>query len=125
MEHHETEPLAHGLRVIDELMASSVQLPSQTPRQSTWSAEKRLAAAVLGTTLLELRERHDDPSRRRRIAESLEWIHSDEVEWPFSFLRLCDVFELDAEWVRGVVARWQQVSTKRRERMRPRYRQAA
>lgn len=125
MEHHETEPLAQGLRVIDELMAATVQLPSQTPKHSTWSPEKRLAAAVLGTTLLELRERHDDPTRRRRIAESLEWIASDEVEWPFSFLRLCDVFGLDAGWVRGVVARWQQVSTNRRERMRPRYRQAA
>jgi hypothetical protein len=125
MEHHDHEPLASGLKVIDELMSSSVQLPSQTPRQSTWSAEMRLAAAVLGTTLLELRERHDDPSRRRRIAESLEWIASDEVEWPFSFLRLCDVFGLDPGWVRGVVARWQQVSTNRRERMRPRYRQAA
>lgn len=122
---HDCDRGTDGLRVIEELMATAVQLPSQSARPVTWSPEKQLAAAVLGTTLIELRERHDDCTRKRRVEESLEWIHSNEVEWPFSFLRLCEIFGLDASWVRATVSTWQQTKTCRREGARPRYRQAA
>jgi hypothetical protein len=40
------------------------------------------------------------------MASDLAWIRSDDVKAPFCFLRLCDVFDLDPEWVRQNVERW-------------------
>ena len=125
MEVHETDTMSGSLFVIEEMMASAVQLPLQNASSSDWSPEKRLAAAVLGVTLVELRERSGEPSYQRNISESVAWIHSEEVEWPFSFLRLCDLFDLDPNWVRSVADNWVRAPKIKRDGSRPRYRQAA
>jgi hypothetical protein len=53
-----------------------------------------------------VRDHHHEPHYRRRVAEDIAWICSDDVDWPFSFVRLCQLFGLDAQWVREVVGRW-------------------
>jgi len=82
-------------------------LPTQVPKDSLWTPEKRLAAAVLTSALITIRDHHDRRLRRHEIDADLAWIHGDDREAPYSFLRLCDVFDLDAGWVRKNVARWQ------------------
>lgn len=97
---------ANGLAVIDELMAGGELLPSQLPSATCWTAEKRLAAAVLASALVEIRDHHGSRGHHRRVAEALEWVESDDAEWPFSFQRLCALFSLEVDWVRSVVRQW-------------------
>jgi hypothetical protein len=113
------------LSVIEHLMAGGQILSAQVSTSSKWTPEKRLAGAVLASALVEIRDHHGDSRYERRTAEDLEWVQSDDVEWPFSFVRLCALFELDTAWVREVVARW--VATPLGARTRPGtpYRQAA
>ena len=113
------------LHVIEHLMAGGQILSTQVCTASNWTPEKKLGGAVLASALVEIRNHHGDPHYRQRTAEDLEWIHADDAEWPFSFVRLCALFELDTDWVREVVARW--VATPLAERTRPGtpYRQAA
>ena len=37
---------------------------------------------------------------RRQAKEDVEWMRSNEDDWPFSFLRICDALGFDAEAVR-------------------------
>ncbi len=96
--------------VLDHLLASGEMLPSQLPSLSQWSPEKKLAAAVFGAALLEVRDHHGDAAYRRRVTEDLDWIFADEPYWPYSFIRLCDLFGLEPEYVRSIVRRWQTAS---------------
>lgn len=117
--------LGAGLSVIDDLMASGVLLPAQLPVATHWTPEKKMAAAVLASALVEVRDHCGSASHRRRVAEALEWIALDDRDWPLSFLRLCEVFGLDAGWVRGVVADWTRVAPADRKPISFLYRQAA
>ncbi len=60
-----------GLSVIDSLMAGGELLPAQLPVASHWSPEKRLAAAVLASALVEIRDHHGSsgapPPQRRGV----------------------------------------------------------
>jgi hypothetical protein len=100
-------------------------LASQLPSASSWSAEKRLAGAVLASALIEVRDRHDDPGYERRVDEDLKWIRSDDSEWPYSFVPLCEIFGLDPAYVREVVNRWLGAPSARIARVQPAHRQAA
>ena len=117
--------MSGGLSVIDDLMAGGEMMPAQLPSATHWTPEKKLAAAVLASALVEIRDHHGNPSHRRRVAEALEWVALDDTEWPYSFLRLCGLFDLDPQWVRDVVARWVQVPASERKAISFLYRQAA
>lgn len=112
------------LTVIQNLMAAGGIVPGQEPSPTTWTPEKKLAAAVLAGALVEIRDHAHNPSYRRRIQEDLEWIHADEDAWPFSFVRLCALFDLEADWVRKVVQYWLESPVPGRRVSTP-YRQAA
>ncbi|MCK6553507.1 hypothetical protein L6Q96_02805 [Candidatus Binatia bacterium] len=94
------------LGVIDHLLAGGEMVAAQLPRRSNWSPERKLAGAVLAQALIEVRDRNGDPKYRRRVAESLAWIDSDDTGWPFSFVPLCHLFGLEPAYVRVVVRRW-------------------
>jgi hypothetical protein len=79
-----TEPM----KVLEQLCAGAELLPSQLPANSSWTPEKKLAAAVLSSGLL---------------ARDREWMESEDAEWPYSFRRLCELFALEPSWVRRVV----------------------
>lgn len=98
--------LESDMPLLEHLMAQGEMVPAQMPAPSHWTAEKRLAAAVFAAALCEIRDHAGERKYRRRVAEDLEWIHSEEREWPFAFLRLCDLFGLDAVWVRSIVRQW-------------------
>ena len=116
---------ANGLSVINDLMAGGEMLPSQLPTASNWTPEKRLAAAVLASALVEIRDHHGNPVHRRRVAEALEWVRAEDEEWPFSFIRLCALVALEPVWVREVVARWMDTPRDGRKSVSLLYRQAA
>jgi hypothetical protein len=95
--------------VLEHLLSGGEVLPEQLPGSSLWSPEKRLAAAVLASALVSIRDHDDHRTRGARgseMATDLAWIRSNDVQAPFCFLRLCDVFDLDPDWVRENVERW-------------------
>lgn len=114
-----------GTRVVDDWLACGEILASQLPSVSTWTAEKKLAGAVLAGALVEVRDRHGDVAYARRIREDLHWIRCDDVKWPYSFLRLCQLFGLEADYVRAVVDRWLLEPATRSHRITSPHRQAA
>jgi hypothetical protein len=99
---------SQDVMVIDHLLASGEMLPSQLPIASSWSPEKRLAAAVLSSALITIRDHCADPAYRELVDDELAWLHSD-VSHAFGFRHLCDLFDLDPAWVRQVVARWRRL----------------
>jgi hypothetical protein len=106
MAHADNEPRGGDGQVLDHLLAGGELLPTQIPAQSLWSPEKRLAAAVLTSALINIRDRYGRSTRQSELDADLAWVHSDDIEKPFCFLRLCDVFGLDPGWVRQNVERW-------------------
>jgi hypothetical protein len=52
-------------------------------------------------------------SRRRQQNEAEQWLFSDDVHWPFAFLRVCDALGLDPAYVRRKILQWQESSSRR------------
>lgn len=116
---------ATDLGLIEHWLAGGEMLPAQVPQSSVWTAEKRLAAAVLRDALLSVRNATGERSRRHAVNEDLRWINSDNTAWPYAFVPLCHVFGIDAEWVRRIVREWQRQPSAERGRYAPRFRHAA
>lgn len=57
-----------------------------------YSAERELAAAVLDAAAADLRNyRYARRRRRQRFyMQAYQWVASDERDWPFSFVNLCE-----------------------------------
>ena len=91
---------------VEGLLAAGEILPAQLSSVCIWSPEKSLAAAVLATALTEIRDHQGNPKRWPRIAEELAWVRSDANDHLCSFLRICELLNLDPDWVRETVERW-------------------
>jgi hypothetical protein len=102
----ETRTHESDVGILEHLMAQGEMVPAQLAAPSNWTPERRLAAAVFASALVEVRDHVGERKYRRKIAEDLEWIESEERDWPFSFLRICDLFSLEPCWVRSVVRFW-------------------
>lgn len=94
--------------VIDHMLASGEIVAAQLPSYSHWTPEKKLAAAAFTAALLNVRDHTHSSNRkhRRDALEDMAWIRSDDTEWPYSFVRMCEVFGLDPAWVRQRVCEW-------------------
>ncbi len=117
--------LGDGMSEVEHLMASGEMLPTQLPSHAAWSPCKKLAASVLASALVEIRDHSHDPAYDKRINEDIDWIECGEVEWPFSFLRVCDLLGLDPDWVKTNVQHWMTVPPSDRAKPVTPYRQAA
>ena len=104
-----------GILHFGHLLSGGEILPQQLPLSCFWSPEKTLAGAVLATALVEIRDHSDDPKRSRVVAEELAWIRSDANDRLYSFLRICELLNLDPEWVRAIAVRWHEAG----RRLRP------
>jgi hypothetical protein len=69
------------------------------------SPEQRLMAAVLddGCSVSSHPERARSRGAQRLLAQTEDWVASDEVSWPFSFRNVCLVLGLDPMAVRAVL----------------------
>lgn len=117
--------MGDGMAGVEHLMATGELLPSQLPMQGDWSPCKKLAASVLASALVEIRDHSHDPSYKKRIDEDLDWIECGEDEWSFSFLRICDLLDLNPDWVKMKVYHWLMVPPSERTKPVTPYRQAA
>lgn len=93
---------------IEHMLASGEITPAQLPTNSTWSREKKLAAASFTSALINIRDNAaaTQGRRYREMQQDVEWVMSDDTEWPYSFLRLCELFAMEPTWVRERVQAW-------------------
>jgi hypothetical protein len=63
--------------------------------------------AVLDDALATYRNdaRSADRRCRRLVVESEQWFFSDDTDWPFSFVNVCDALGIDVAWLRARVRR--------------------
>ena len=82
------------------------QVPLHVPTRID-SGEMRLALAVLEDALRCALRHHDSRVVEQRMAarEALDWMRSDDDSPPFTFVRICQLFDLDPDWVRAMVDR--------------------
>ena len=98
------ETHAAGARLEPEVV-----LPAQVfdRRASMLQPEKRLMLAILeDATATLLRYPPPRQARKRRaLREAEEWLDSTDTESPFAFIRICEVLDLDAQWLRTGLVR--------------------
>ena len=94
------------LRVLRELLSGGEILPAQLPSASHWSPALQLAAAVLAQAMADIRLRRRDGRDHIQVGSALRWVRANDTAWPLSFLRVCELLQLDAAWVRQTVNRW-------------------
>jgi hypothetical protein len=93
------------------LGASAVILPEQfhtAPARTLEGGEVALMRAVLEEALECFQKQCLKSGRRaQRLAnEAEDWIFSDEVSWPFSFVNICAVLGLEPGYIRLKLKRW-------------------
>jgi hypothetical protein len=85
-------------------------IPSQFHTQATeaWCpGEKQLVLAVLTDAIdvLVAGPAVSNPRRRQLYDETAAWFGSNDTEWPYSFVNICDVLGLDVRSVRNALVR--------------------
>lgn len=80
-------------------------LPAQRERRHHHPAlpERRLMAAVLAQALEDHRRAARDtrPAAQRLLRRTRAWFRADEPGWPYSFARICETLDLDADAIRA------------------------
>ena len=69
-------------------------------RRSLTTGERRLLLATLEDAVRTLLG-HRSGSRHAKLQrEDLEWLTSDDMNDPFTYLRICDALDIDGSWLR-------------------------
>lgn len=96
-------PRTHGFA--EEVLPLTALMPVQF--NDLWSSrgdspERQLAAAVIGGAAHDLRAHRyaRRGSKQRLYLRAFEWLTSDDREWPFSFVNLCELLNLSPVAVR-------------------------
>jgi hypothetical protein len=100
-EHTAIEDRAPGLFQPDTLLPTQY-FDRMRRRRTEYDGERRLMIAVLEDAVDVYRKQHgaQDPRGRVLFEEAAEWIESTDQTWIFSFENICDVLDLDAEYIR-------------------------
>jgi len=104
---------------LSTLLEPDVMVPEQFfagPRRGEERGEHRLMAAILDDAVLTYCMSQVARARGgwRAEREAGEWIESTDRSWIFSFERICDALDLDAECIRRGVRAWKQRSGRTR-----------
>ena len=85
-----------------------VQYFSERARTASLQPEKPLMLAVLADALGTFQKYANATDRRagHLFQDAAEWIASDDIAWPFSFVNICHALALDAAWLRSSLSRW-------------------
>ena len=73
--------------------------------------EKRLMLAVLEDGVGTFQKYSGAPGRRARrlFTEVEEWFASDELEWPFAFVNVCQALGLEPQYLRRGLRSWREL----------------
>src|SRR5438552_3686700 len=100
---------------LSTILEPDIMVPEQFfagPRRGEERGEHRLMAAILDDAVLTYCMSQVARARGgwRAEREAGEWIESTDRSWIFSFERICDALDLDAECIRRGVRAWKQRS---------------
>jgi hypothetical protein len=107
-------PFLYDLGAATQALPPAAVLPEQfySPAASAVSGrgEVALMRAVLEDAIDCFQKLLGKTDRRsqRLVREAEEWIFSEDLRWPFSFLNICNVLGIDPDYVRRGLKRWQQ-----------------
>ena len=96
------------------LLQPDTLLPSQyfavLKRKSNHEPERRLAIAVLQDAVdcYQKHLRARDRKARQLFIDAEEWITSEDRTWPFSFDNVCDLLQINPEYLRRGLAVWKE-----------------
>lgn len=96
------------------LLQPDTLLPTQyfaaLRRKSEQEPERRLAIAVLEDAV-DCFQKHllaHDRKSRQLFVDADEWISSDDRSWPFAFENICDLLQINSEYLRRGLATWKE-----------------
>src|SRR5438552_6860919 len=96
------------------LLQPDTLLPSQyfaaLRRKGAHEPERRLVVAVLQDAV-DCFQKHlvaRDRKARQLYLDAEEWICSDDRSWPFSFENVCDLLQINAEYLRTGLLAWKE-----------------
>src|SRR5215813_2680997 len=96
------------------LLQPDTLLPSQyfaaLKRKGAHEPERRLVIAVLRDAV-DCFQKHlwaRDRKARQLFLDAEEWISSDDRSWPFSFENVCDLLQINAEYLRRGLLAWRE-----------------
>ena len=95
-----------------EIFQPDTLLPSQffdrVRRRTEHEGERRLMIAVLEDAVDIYRKQAGakEPRGQQLFREAEEWIEDPDRSWLFAFENICDVLDIDAEYLRGGLRRW-------------------
>ena len=81
---------------------------SRTRRRRAEFGIRELMSAVLEDALITYKNGLASPLPTKRVeAFKVEaWVASDDVDWPFAFLNVCQAVDVSPEYVRSCLVRW-------------------
>jgi hypothetical protein len=97
-----------GLFQPDTLLPS--QFFDRVRRRSEHDAERRLMIAVLEDAVDVYRKQvgAKDPHAQQLFREAEDWIEDPDRTWLFSFQNICDVLDIDADYLRRGLHAWKE-----------------
>jgi hypothetical protein len=109
------------------LLQPDTLLPSQyfaaLKRKGAHEPERRLAVAILQDAVdcFQKHLRARDRKARQLFVDAETWIGSEDRSWPFSFENICDLLQINAEYLRSGLAAWkeQQIHERARAKVVP------
>ena len=97
-----------------QLFQPDVLLPSQffasMRKRVPQEPEYRLVVAVLEDAI-DCFQKHlfsRDPKARQLFDDASEWIASDDRKWPYSFISICEILNLNPGYVRRGLDEWRE-----------------
>lgn len=92
--------------------------------RAQWTPEKRLMLAVLSDAVWTVYygppKGNGPANARQSLADAREWFASDESDWIFSFVFICETLNIDPSWLRkGLKEFAHRAKLERKSRQRP------
>jgi hypothetical protein len=110
---HAVDERFSGLFQPDTLLPS--QFFDRVRRRSEHEGERRLMIAVLEDAVDVYRKQAgtQDPRGSQLFREAEEWIEDPDRSWLFSFQNICDVLDIDANYLRRGLHAWKERTARR------------
>ena len=110
---HAVDERFGGLFQPDTLLPS--QFFDRVRRRSEHDGERRLMIAVLEDAVDVYRKQAGtlDPRGSQLFREAEEWLEDPDRTWLFSFQNICDVLDIDADYLRRGLHAWKERMTRR------------
>jgi hypothetical protein len=101
----------YDLKAATQLLPPAAVLPEQFHHSGSGLSSGRGEVALMRAVLedaISCFQRTPGPGTERLVKDAERWLFSDDLSWPFSFVNICAVLGLDAEYVRLGLKRWRQ-----------------